>query len=357
MSECGREILKQRNIPLPQMDLFPTGSQYISSYLEHLERYLQDSGKCQIHLNCEVLSIGRSSFLKREHINSSKRKGATFRALIYNSAENKERFIEDVQFLVDCSGTWNQPNHAGIGGIPALGETRMISSGLIRQHIPNKERDAKLFLGKTVALIGSGASAITSLNALSSMANQGEDVEVVWIVRRGGEPYSRVADDPLPQRDLLYSKGNEISRGNHQVLGGRVKVSYLQCANVLEFQEKELGAGKKVSISLSIQISNCGFRPNTSIWDELQVHQCYASSGPMKLAAALLSAGGGGGDCLSQSSHGPETLCSPEPGFFVLGMKSYGRSSAFLLKIGHEQVRDVMTLIDKQAKEIVQTGG
>ena len=50
----------------------------------------------------------------------------------------------------------------------------MISSGLIRQHIPNKERDAKLFLGKTVALIGSGASAITSLNALSSMANQGE---------------------------------------------------------------------------------------------------------------------------------------------------------------------------------------
>lgn len=102
-------------------------------------------------------------------------------------------------------------------------------------------------------------------------------MEVVWIVRRGGEPYSRVADDPLPQRDLLYvssitsslplscleapdnlnaqSKGNEISRGNHQVLGGRVKVSYLQCANVLEFQEKELGAGKKVSISLSIQVS------------------------------------------------------------------------------------------------------
>ena len=102
MSECGREILKERNFPLPQMDLFPTGdrsaalsrclkvccdhgvlyhlrhspafvgSQYISSYLEHLERYLQDSGKCQIHLNCEVLSIGRSSFLKREHINGSK---------------------------------------------------------------------------------------------------------------------------------------------------------------------------------------------------------------------------------------------------------------------------------------------
>ena len=41
-----------------------------------------------------------------------------------------------------------------------------------------------------------------------------------------------------------------------------------------------------------------------------------------------------------QVSHGPETLCSPEPGMLVIGMKSYGRNSAFLLKIGHQQVRD-----------------
>jgi hypothetical protein len=37
-------------------------------------------------------------------------------------------------------------------------------------------------------------------------------------------------------------------------------------------------------------------------------------------------------------SHGPETLQTPEPGMLVLGMKSYGRSSAFLLKIGLQQV-------------------
>ena len=70
----------------------------------------------------------------------------------------------------------------------------------------------------------------------------------------------------------------------------------------------------------------------------------------MKLAAALMAAGGGGGDCLAQVfrfssfilknlsalvwqvAPGPATLLTPEPGLLVLGMKSYGRGSAFLLR-------------------------
>ena len=38
------------------------------------------------------------------------------------------------------------------------------------------------------------------------------------------------------------------------------------------------------------------------------------------------------GDCLAQKSAGDDTLLSPEPGLFILGMKSYGRGSAFLLR-------------------------
>ena len=33
---------------------------------------------------------------------------------------------------------------------------------------------------------------------------------------------------------------------------------------------------------------------------------------------------------------------TPRPGFFILGSKSYGRQSSFLLKIGHEQVRALL---------------
>ena len=49
----------------------------------------------------------------------------------------------------------------------------------------------------------------------------------------------------------------------------------------------------------------------------------------------------GGGDCLAQESQGAETLLNPEPGFFILGAKSYGRNSAFLMRLGYQQVDEV----------------
>jgi hypothetical protein len=78
---------------------------------------------------------------------------------------------------------------------------------------------------------------------------------------------------------------------------------------------------------------------DASLYRQLQVHECYATASPMRLAAALL--GDAGGDCLAQQSHGPETLVNPEPGFFILGAKSYGRNNRFLLGIGWQQVDDV----------------
>ena len=47
-------------------------------------------------------------------------------------------------------------------------------------------------------------------------------------------------------------------------------------------------------------------------------------------------------------SPGPGTLVNPEPGFFIVGMKSYGRGSKFLLRVGHEQVAMVHGLLLKQ---------
>ena len=84
-------------------------------------------------------------------------------------------------------------------------------------------------------------------------------------------------------------------------------------------------------------IAAVGYKPDTSITRELQIHYCYASEGPMKLAASLLASSvGGSGDCLAQVSAGDDTLLSPEPGVFIIGMKSYGRGSAFLLRYDYE---------------------
>ncbi|MEA2138486.1 MAG: hypothetical protein QOG56_1636, partial [Solirubrobacteraceae bacterium] len=85
------------------------------------------------------------------------------------------------------------------------------------------------------------------------------------------------------------------------------------------------------------------------LYRQLQVHECYATSGPMNLAATLL--GEGGLDCLAVPAHGAETLRNPEPGFFILGAKSYGRNSRFLLRTGWQQVDDVFrSLIEQGAR-------
>ncbi|MCP5116876.1 MAG: monooxygenase, partial [bacterium] len=39
------------------------------------------------------------------------------------------------------------------------------------------------------------------------------------------------------------------------------------------------------------------------------------------------------------------TLKNPEPGFFILGSKSYGRRNDFLMRVGWEQVGEVFSLL------------
>lgn len=104
------------------------------------------------------------------------------------------------------------------------------------------------------------------------------------------------------------------------------------------------GDDKERHVNLDRLFSLTGFRPDTALWSEIQVHTCYASDGPMKLASSLLAAkvaaqgGTASGDCLKQAAPGAETLENPEPNFYVIGMKSYGRNSSFLMRVGYEQV-------------------
>jgi hypothetical protein len=68
----------------------------------------------------------------------------------------------------------------------------------------------------------------------------------------------------------------------------------------------------------------------------------------MKLAAALL--GESSSDCLTAGSNlSADTLKNPEPNFYILGAKSYGTNSNFLMQVGHNQIRDVFRLIRPDA--------
>ena len=62
------------------------------------------------------------------------------------------------------------------------------------------------------------------------------------------------------------------------------------------------------------------------------------------LIAVLVLAGG-----LTISGAGPHSLVSPEPNFYILGAKSYGRNSQFLIAAGLVQIRDLFTLLGDRA--------
>ena len=49
--------------------------------------------------------------------------------------------------------------------------------------------------------------------------------------------------------------------------------------------------------------------------------------------------------CGTVPPHGFMELSHPEPGFFIVGMKSYGRAPTFLLRTGYEQVRSVVAAL------------
>ena len=256
--------------------------------------------------------------------------------------------------------------------MPCINERRLLSEKecLLSRNIA--EIDPLKFKDKRVAVIGSGYSAATSVKNLL----EAQVKHVNWITRKNSDVYDVIDNDVLTERKVLCKRSNELmsssfSQVNHfggkQVIEINHKKSKFAKSTYLEIileplcdeneEEDTIGAyGNDVSevkhsvdvddrkklLEVDYIISNTGLKPDLSIHSELQVHICYASDGIMKLAASLL---GASGDCLAQPAAGIETLTSPEPNFYILGSKSYGRNSSFLLRVGIEQVMALTTKI------------
>ena len=84
-----------------------------------------------------------------------------------------------------------------------------------------------------------------------------------------------------------------------------------------------------------------GLRPDLSILSELRLdldpaRECPSALGPL-IDPNIHSRG-------TVKPHGAFELAQPEPGLFIAGMKSYGRTPTFLLVTGYEQVRSIACL-------------
>lgn len=320
----------------------PTGGELVDRVLAPVAGLPQIAGSLETH--SRVVAVGRHGLLKHEQIANQVRAARPFRLLVQSSDGSARERVDSAAVVFDCTGSYGHPNAVGDGGIPAPGE---VSCGdQIDHHIPSPTEIAERYAGRHVLLLGAGHSAQTAASDLAAQAERDRTTRVVWAVRQSEPAWGSPVDDPLPIRAALAARARALFAGASPAVEMRRGV-------VVESFAKEQGRmrvelrqddGRRETLVVDRVLALTGGVGDHSIYRQLQVHECYATGAPMKLAAALLGAAAGG-DCLAGGSHGAATLVNPEPGFFILGAKSYGRTSTFLLKTGWQQVDDVMSLL------------
>lgn len=326
-----------------------TGQEWIDRYLLPLSQ--TDLLSDHLRLNTTVISIGKEEVLKGDMPGHADRGDWPFRILVRNPA-GEER-IELADAVLDCTGIFTQANWLGHGGLPAVGEIQLRHQ--IEHRLPDIVGvDRERFAGRHTLLVGGGYTAATNVVALARLIDETPGTRVTWITRRegpagAGGPVAAIENDRLPERAVLAAEANRLAAdpvSGVTYLPRTVVERIARAADDGPF-EVELSGEHAGTLACDVVLANVGFRPDNRLYEELQIHECYASHGPMKLAAALL--GNSSADCLDQAASGPASLLNPEPNFYILGAKSYGRRSNFLLSVGLQQIREVFTIIGDRA--------
>jgi hypothetical protein len=143
--------------------------------------------------------------------------------------------------------------------------------------------------------------------------------------------------------DQLQARGALGTRARHAVEAGHVRV-------VNGFRTDEIrraGDGRLTLISdtgarvddVDEVVALTGFRPDLSWLSEVRLRLDPVLQAPEALAPLIDP---NVHSCGTVPPHGAAELEHPEPGVFVVGMKSYGRAPTFLSLTGYEQVRSVV---------------
>ena len=328
-----------RELPDHESEFCPTGQELIDVALQPAAELPEIAP--HLVTGVRVKQIGREGLLKHEEIASDARAAAPFRLLLADG--DGAEHVEHADIVLDCTGTWGNPNTLGDGGIAAPGESNL--DGAIDRSIPDVSKDERYWADKTILLVGAGHSAHTAVVDLARLTEEHPGTRVLWALRSETPTWRVDPEDPLPGRSGLVAAAEQLWEDPEspvEALGG-VVVEALAPLNGGYQVTLRTRSGERLQRVVDRILSLTGSVGDHSIYRQLQVHECYATSGPMKLAAALL--GSDSDDCLAQESQGVETLVNPEPNFFILGSKSYGRNTTFLMRVGWQQVDEVFELL------------
>jgi hypothetical protein len=331
------------NSPDPQV--YPTGAELLERYIEPLatKTPLRDV----IRTSSRVTAVGRAGFDKAK---TKGRETAPFE-IRYQNGNGPETLRADA--VIDASGTWGSPNPAGAGGLAGIGEREAaarISYGM--PDVLGKERAR--FAGKTVAVLGAGHSAIGTLTDLTTLAQQVPGTRPIWLLR-GTDPakaFGGGANDKLSARGELGAHfASLVGSGRVQVEAGFAVTAISQTDGRLRIATSAACCGRSIVVDELVVAT--GFRPDLSFLSEVRLRLDPAIEAPVALVPLIDP---NEHSCGSVRPHGARELVQDDPGFYLAGIKSYGRAPTFLMVTGYEQVRSIAADIagDKEAAARVE---
>src|SRR3546814_647708 len=316
---------------LPEPEAMPTGADIVRDYLVPLAAV--PAIKSNLKPGAQVTAITR---LGHDKLADEGRGEAPF-VVRYVDASGEQRLL--ARAVSDASGAWQRPNPSGIDGLPVPGEAE--AAERIAYGIPDGAgRERARYAGRRVLVIGGGHSAINAALALMELQGEAPGTEIFWALRRDSvqKLLGGGLNDQLPARGALGLAAKRAIDEGRLTLLATFAVDRLPTTDDETEVEATL-AGRPFSLKVDRIVVATGFRPDLSFLGELRVALDPAVEAPPVLAPLIdpnLHS------CGTVPPHGIEELAHPEPGFTIVGAKSYGRAPTFLMATGYEQVRSVV---------------
>jgi hypothetical protein len=193
-------------------------------------------------------------------------------------------------------------------------------------------------------MVGSGHSAINAALDLVALQDAAPATRIFWALRQNriDKLLGGGLNDQLPERGALGAAAKRAIEAERLTMLAPFSAQKIERAGQALLVTAQLG-GKRTKLEVDRIIVATGFRPDLDMLRELRIALDPAVEASPALAPLIdpnLHS------CGTVRPHGAAELAHPEPGFYIVGSKSYGRAPTFLMITGYEQVRSVVAEID-----------
>lgn len=310
-----------------------------------------------LKLGARVLAISREGYDK---VKTGGRDQAAFVVRYVQGGHEQELRARAV---IDATGTWRTPNPIGANGLPAIGEAAVAAQVFYGiPDIAGSQRER--YAGRRTLVVGAGHSAANALLYLADLAKQAPGTRLAWAVRSPAlqRAFGGGSADALPARGELGSSLRRLRDSGEMEFFSGLRITEIRQQPSGQLTVLGIGAQRQLVAITGVDEIICatGQRPDLSLSSELRLKldpwlESTEALGPL-IDPNLHS-------CGTVRPHGHRELAHHEPGFYTVGVKSYGRAPTFLMATGFEQARSVVAALagdleaaDRVELDLPQTG-